>query len=342
MNTVFSQLPQALLAWYAISHRDLPWRSTSDPYRIWVSEVMLQQTRAETVCGYYTRFLQELPTVYDLAGADEERLRKLWEGLGYYSRVRNLQRAAQTVVRDYAGVFPTEYAQLRALPGIGDYTAGAICSIAFNKPVPAVDGNVLRVAARLTADDTPIDRNTFKAGVRQALADVFPKQAGLFTQALMELGATLCGPNHAPECDLCPCRGFCEGHLRGIERELPVRQPKKPRRTEMRTVFILSCGGKLALHKRESKGLLAGLWEFPNAEGKLSLPQALKQVEKYGLKTKDITKQVERKHIFTHITWDMCGIYLEVADTGGGFTWADANSIESVYALPTAFRIFLE
>ena len=211
---------------------------------------MLQQTRVEAVKGYYQRFLQAVPTIADLANAPDELLHKLWEGLGYYSRVRNLKRAAQTIIQQYNGVFPDDYRSALALPGIGEYTAGAICSIAFSMPTPAVDGNVLRVASRLTNDVTPIDDPQFKKQVRERLAEIYPEEAGAFTQALMELGATICGPNKKPDCCVCPCRGFCQAFRKGTAEKLPVKTPKKERRVEDRTVLILSCDGYYALEKR--------------------------------------------------------------------------------------------
>ena len=340
--TIFSQLPAALLPWYEKNKRNLPWRRDREPYHIWISEIMLQQTRVEAVKGYYARFLEQLPTVTELAKADDDALHKLWEGLGYYSRVRNLKKAAQIIMERYGGEFPKKYEQILALPGIGEYTAGAVCSIAFAQPTPAVDGNVLRVVARLTADDTPVDQPSYKAKVRQRLAEVYPSQAGEFTQALMELGATLCGPNRKPDCGECPCREFCRGACSGTAEQFPVKSAKKERRTEEKTVFILSCGGYYALEKRPNKGLLAGLWQFPNCPGKLEMEQALTAVEQMGLKPSEIYRQVERKHVFTHIRWDMNGIYMEIAAPEGGFNWLTAEQIENEAALPTAFRQFWE
>ena len=337
-NEIFQKLPDVLLPWYQENKRELPWRRDRDPYHIWVSEIMLQQTRVEAVKGYYARFLQTLPTVADLANADDGLLHKLWEGLGYYSRVRNLKKAAQKITE--LGEFPQTYEQILALPGIGEYTAGAICSIAFDQGIPAVDGNVLRVVSRLTNDDTPIDWPAYKKQVRTCLEKVYPAQAGAFTQALMELGATICGPNRAPDCVNCPCNKFCLGYLCGTAAKLPVKTPKKQRRVEIRTVLILSCDGQYALQKRPNKGLLAGLWEFPNIPGKLTVEAAVGQVEKMGLKPKEILRQVERKHIFTHIEWDMCGVYMEVSDPSGGLFWFTAEQIETQTALPTAFRQF--
>ena len=339
---IFSLLPQALLPWYAQNRRELPWRQTKEPYAIWLSEIMLQQTRVEAVKGYYSRFLSALPTVEALAACDDDTLHKLWEGLGYYSRVRNLKKAAQQILSDHAGVFPREYDKVLALPGIGEYTAGAVCSIAFNLPTPAVDGNVLRVCSRILNDPSPIDLPATKKRVTQTLAAVYPRDAGAFTQALMELGATLCGPNRKPDCENCPCRGFCRGYQAGTAEQLPVKSPKKEKRREKRTVFILSCDGRYALEKRPEQGLLAGLWQFPNLTGQLTAQQALEAVEAMGLRPQEIFREVSRKHIFTHIQWDMTGIYMEVKEPGGAFTWLTAQQINTQAALPTAFRQFWE
>ena len=339
-NAEISRLPAALLPWYENHRRDLPWRRDRDPYHVWLSEIMLQQTRVEAVKGYYVRFLAALPDIGALAQADQEQLNKLWEGLGYYSRVRNLKKAAQVIMDTYGGVFPREHSQVLALPGIGDYTAGAICSIAFNQRTPAVDGNVLRVIARITDNDTPIDLPARKKEVQAELARIYPQEAGAFTQALMELGATLCGPNWKPRCEECPCAAFCMAHLRGTAEQLPVKSPKKGRRIEEKTVFIFSCDGRYALQKRPNRGLLAGLWQFPNCEGKLPMEQATEQAEKMGLHPRELYRQVERKHIFTHVEWRMNGIYMEVDAPEGDFEWLTAEEIDESAALPTAFRQF--
>ena len=341
-KALFSQLPEALLPWYDAGHRQLPWREDHEPYHIWVSEIMLQQTRVEAVKGYYARFLKALPTISALAECDDEALHKLWEGLGYYNRVRNMKKAALQIMDEYDGKFPEDFAQISALPGIGDYTAGAICSIAYNQPTPAVDGNVLRVISRITDDDTPIDLPAYKKSVRQNLAEIYPDRAGDFTQALMELGATVCGPNRQPACENCPCKAFCLGFRRKTANDLPVKLPKRERKIEQKTVFILSCDGKYAIEKRIDKGLLANLWQFPNVPGKMNMQKSLKQVEKLSLKPIEIKMEVERKHVFTHIEWDMCGVYAEVAECSGDFLWLTERQIETQIALPTAFRIFWE
>ena len=242
----------------------------------------------------------------------------------------------------HGGVFPREYEKIRALPGIGDYTAGAICSICFDMPRAAVDGNVLRVVSRLTEDATPIDLPAQKKAVTAVLEAVYPAEAGAFTQALMELGATLCGPNWAPKCEECPCRSFCGGALHGTAQQFPVKLPKKEKRVEEKTVFILSCDGRYGLCKRPDSGLLAGLWEFPNVSGKLETTQALDALQKMGIHPREIIKQIERKHVFTHIIWEMRGIYLEVTEESEGFCWLTAEQIEADAALPTAFRQFWE
>ncbi len=340
MKKIFEKLPGVLLPWYSANRRNLPWRRDKDPYHIWVSEIMLQQTRVEAVKNYYARFLDALPTVSALAQCDDELLHKLWEGLGYYTRARNLKKAAGLIMTQHGGQFPKNYESILALPGIGAYTAGAICSIAFGMPTPAVDGNVLRVVSRLTNDTTPIDLPAYKKSVSEALAEIYPENAGDFTQARMELGATVCGPNRKPDCKNCPCKSFCQGFLQNTAENLPVKQPKRQRRREEKTVFILSCDDRFALQKRPGKGLLAGLWQFPNAPEKLDTQAIINQVENYGLKLKDIQMQVERKHIFTHVEWDMRGVYVEVLSCGGDFVWLTREQIETQAALPTAFRIF--
>jgi len=342
VKELLQKLPGALLPWYEQNKRDLPWRADREPYHVWLSEIMLQQTRVEAVKGYYARFLTALPDISSLAAADEDKLNKLWEGLGYYSRVRNLKKAAGVIMEAYAGAFPREYEKVRALPGIGDYTAGAICSICFNQPCPAVDGNVLRVISRITADDTPIDLPVQKKKIAAALAQVYPAQAGDFTQALMELGATVCVPNGKPACEYCPCTAFCKARQMGQELRLPVKLPKKVRRAEEKTVFILSCDDRVALTKRGSEGLLAGLWQFPEVPGILDLTDALAAVENMGLTVREVYRQADKKHIFTHIQWNMRGYYLEVTAANETFRWMSRQEIGANAALPTAFRQFWE
>ena len=287
-----AEIVKPLTDWYRANRRDLPWRHTSDPYRIWVSEIMLQQTRVESVKAYYQRFLEALPDLSALAEADEERLLKLWEGLGYYSRVRNMQRAARTVVEDFKGAFPRTKEEMEKLPGIGSYTAGAVASIAFGERVPAVDGNVLRVWARMTADDRNILLPSVKkeaerdiAGLMQTLPAArtsgqdhpgafHENAAGDFNQALIELGALLCLPGEKPLCEACPVRPFCGAERRGLAGVLPIREKKTERRIERRTVLLVRSGELTAVRKRPDSGLLAGMYEFPNVRGELTAEQA--------------------------------------------------------------------
>ena len=334
-------LPGALIPWYRQNRRQLPWRADREPYHIWVSEIMLQQTRVEAVRDYYARFLEQLPDLEALANCDDDVLHKLWEGLGYYSRVRNLKKAAQIIVSEHGGIFPADYPSVRALPGIGDYTAGAILSIAFDQPRAAVDGNVLRVLSRLRADAEPIDLPAVKKRVQLELEAIYPADCpGEFTQALMELGATVCVPNGEPKCGACPCRSLCEGRERW--QQLPVKLPKKAKKQEDRTVFLLRCGDRWAIEKRPNRGLLAGLWQFPNVAGHLEAEDAVRWAEEMGLHPKNVERQIQRHHIFTHIRWDMRGFFLEVDSATGGFTWLTLDEIDGQAALPTAFRQFRE
>ncbi len=343
MNTApLAKLPDALLPWYAHAARELPWRADRDPYHVWLSEIMLQQTRVEAVRGYYARFLSAFPDIEALAHASEEQLLKLWEGLGYYSRARQLGRAARDIVTRHGGVFPREYAAIRALPGIGDYTAGAIASICYNEPIPAVDGNVLRVVSRICADDTCVDLPAAKAAYRDALAAVYPAgHCGDFTQALMELGATVCIPRGEPRCAECPCADFCAAHLAGNPECYPVRAPKRARRIEERTVFLLRCAGRLAILRRPPTGLLAGLFELPNLLSHLSAEEVIAQAEEWGCMPLSVGEPIDRTHIFTHVEWRMRAYPIECAAPMPPFIWADADELSTVYALPSAFRLFV-
>ena len=335
----------ALLDWFYKNRRILPFREDPTPYHVWLSEVMLQQTRVSAVLPYYERFLAALPDIPALAACDEEKLHKLWEGLGYYSRVRNLQKAAKIVCEQYGGQLPADYAALRALPGIGDYTAGAIASISFGIPVPAVDGNVLRVMTRLTDCHDDISDPKTKRAVRAALAEVMPEEPAdirIFNQAMMELGATVCGPNTAPRCDDCPVSGLCLGRQRGTAETLPVKKAKKERRVEEKTVLLLKRDGKIALRKRPKTGLLAGLWEFPNVEGALDETAAGAAVEAMGLSVIDWQSRLTAKHIFTHVEWRMTGYALTVRGDGPAeLEWVDAAGL-AARSVPSAFARYYE
>ncbi len=336
LQEIAQALPQQLLPWYETNARDLPWRQDREPYHVLLSEIMLQQTRVEAVRAYYQRFLAALPTIEALAEADEQTLLKLWEGLGYYSRVRNLQKAAQAIAA--RGGFPRDPAGLLALPGVGPYTAGAVGSICFELPTPAVDGNVLRVMTRLGAMETPINDAALRREITDALAAAYPTgRCGDFTQALMELGATLCGPNGAPDCAHCPVRALC-GSADGAWQRIPVRPAKKPRRQEQRSVLILRCGETIALQKRPGKGLLAGLWELPNRLGLLDAQGALDWAAALGVQPAELIKSLTRRHIFTNVEWELHGYEIRCQVQNPAFRWQSPAEA----ALPTAFRILLE
>ena len=336
---------EPLIQWFELNRRLLPFRQEPSAYHIWVSEIMLQQTRVSAALPYYERFVAELPDPAALAACDPDKLRKLWQGLGYYSRVANMQKAAQIVCRQYGGQLPADYAALRALPGIGDYTAGAIASIAFGIPAPAVDGNVLRVMTRLTDCHDDISDPKTKRAVRAALAEVMPEEPAdirIFNQAMMELGATVCGPNTAPRCDDCPVSGLCLGRQRGTAETLPVKKAKKERRVEEKTVLLLMRDRKIALRKRPKTGLLAGLWEFPNVEGALDETAAGAAVEAMGLSVIDWQSRLTAKHIFTHVEWRMTGYALTVRGDGPAeLEWVDAAGL-AARSVPSAFARYYE
>ena len=341
MESQLSLLPDLLLPWYETAKRDLPWRQDRSPYHVWLSEIMLQQTRVEAVKGYYSRFLDRLPTIADLAEVEETELLKLWEGLGYYSRVRNLQKAARVIMAQHGGSFPRDYADIRALPGIGDYTAGAISSICFDERTPAVDGNVLRVVSRFCDFHGCTDEPAVKKKIGENLKEIYPKAAGAFTQALMEVGAIVCVPNGQPLCESCPLQQHCKARKKGTIDELPVRAEKKKRRQEDLTLFLLTCGDKVAIRKRPEKGLLAGLFEFPNVSGTLDAAKIIETAEIWGLHPRYLEKTVGRKHIFTHIQWNMTGARIHCGSENEEFIWITKEDLKENYALPTAFRQFV-
>lgn len=337
---------EGLLLWYHEHKRDLPWRRTRDPYCIWISEIMLQQTRVEAVKPYYTRFLEACPDVATLAAIPDERLMKLWEGLGYYSRARNLKRAAQTVMEQYAGQMPTTYEELRKLSGIGDYTAGAIASIAYGIRVPAIDGNVLRVLARLQGSYEDILNPKIKAKWRAELAQVVPEAAGDFTQAMIELGATVCVPNGEAKCHVCPLREDCVAAKNGLTDELPVRTAKKTRKIEQRTVLIIRDGNRTALCKRPPKGLLAGLYELPNVLGHLSAEEVPPYLRTIGFDALHVEPLEPSKHVFTHIEWHMIAYAVRITpDFDGqcgmeGMQLIENEDLHRNYAVPSAFSAY--
>ena len=336
---IIEQALPRIADWYALSRRVLPWREAPTPYRVWISEIMLQQTRIEAVIPYYHRFLAELPDAAALAAVEEDRLLKLWEGLGYYSRARNLKRAAEIVMRDHGGELPHTAAELRTLPGIGDYTAGAIASIACGEPEPAVDGNVLRVLSRLLENGGDVLSPAVKKSVTAQLREHYPsgEDAALTTEGLMELGETVCIPNGAPKCELCPWQSLCRAHQNGTEENYPVKAPPKPRRVEERTVLLLRWGDRWAIRQREKKGLLAGLWEFPNEPGAVTEEELRARFPQ----AESIAPCGRARHIFTHVEWRMEGWRLDLKRPLPGLTWETAAEIRSRYSIPTALKAYL-
>lgn len=340
------EIAEPVVGWFRQNKRDLPWRKDQDPYHVWVSEIMLQQTRVEAVKPYYERFLRELPRVKDLAEAKEDTLLKLWEGLGYYNRVRNMQKAAQQIMVDFHGEFPNTYEGILSLKGIGNYTAGAISAFAFGLPKPAVDGNVLRVVSRITGSREDIMKQSVRKAMERALEQVIPEDAASdFGQGLIELGAIVCVPNGEPKCAECPAAFACVARKQGLTAEIPVKEKAKARRIEKRTVFIFKDGEKLAIRKRPGKGLLAGLYEFPNEEGKLTQKEVTAYSKEIGLMPVRVKKLESAKHIFSHVEWHMTGyevIVDELEKTNKKeFLFIHPEEIGQRYPLPSAFETYI-
>ena len=345
MQNPLSILPTRLLPWFARNARPLPWRQDRRPYHVWLSEIMLQQTRVEAVWNYYLRFLAALPTVEDLAAAEEDKLLKLWEGLGYYNRARNLQKCARVIVNDLHGAFPTDYDGWLALPGIGPYTAGAVASICFDCPVAAVDGNVLRVFSRLYNDPDIITEPTVKrAFTARVMEHQPPEKAGDYNQALMELGALVCVPNGSPLCEQCPLASLCEARRAGTALELPHKAAPKARRIEPVTVVLAEdAEERFLLQQRPEKGLLAGLWQPLLWEGEaLSAEEVCGRLEALGLACEGIEPLPAAKHIFSHIEWRMSGYSVCVgsAEAPAGCVWTSREQLQNEYTLPGAFKAY--
>lgn len=350
---MLEQIVTPLLSWYDKHARVLPWREDTAAYRVWVSEIMLQQTRVEAVKPYFERFLKALPTIRALAEAPEDELLKLWEGLGYYNRVRNMQKAAKQLLTEYEGEMPADYEAIRALPGIGSYTAGAIASIAFSLPYPAVDGNVLRVLSRLEKSEEDVGKQSVKRQFEERIRKLIPKErAGDFNQSLIELGAIVCLPNSAPRCEACPLADLCKAHLSGNELDYPRKAPKKGRRIEDKTVLVLLSDKQAALRRRPSKGLLAGLYELPNLEGHQSSDAVLSYVKAQGLSPLRIRPLPPAKHIFSHIEWHMEGyvVLVEEPEEGeerkaaepGKLFFVQKQELTNTYSVPSAFAAYKE
>ncbi len=336
-----SLLPDKLLTWYDRSKRSMPWRDNPTPYYVWLSEIMLQQTRVEAARPYFLRFIETLPDIHALATADEETLLKLWEGLGYYRRVYNLQKAAKIVDTQFGGELPSSFAELRNLPGIGDYTAGAISSIAFGKPKAAVDGNVLRVISRITGDSRDITGTMMKKEVAKALEAIYPLgRCGDFTQSMMELGAIVCLPNGVPKCDICPVKDMCYANLHHCTDELPVKPEKKKRRIEAISVLILKYQDLFAVQKRTQQGLLQGLWELPNLPADDTPESIRRYLDTHGICYREIKKANKAKHIFTHVEWHMTAYLVECDNICNSFRWVTPKELLEDVSLPSAFQYF--
>ena len=325
-----------LLSWYDAQKRDLPWRRDTNPYHVWISEIMLQQTRIEAVISYYARFMEKLPDIKSLSEISEDELLKLWEGLGYYSRARNLKRAAILIMEQYRGIFPNTYEEILTLPGIGEYTAGAISSICFRLPQVAIDGNVMRVYSRVEGLDINVWDSKVKKEVAQTIRNILPPDPGEFNQALMELGEIICIPNGIPRCDICPIRQHCLAKEKGIQEVIPRKASKPLKKEEKYTVFLLWCQGEVALRKR-GDGLLKNMWEFPNVALFLS------KVKVSSLfPNASILKACDNTHIFTHKKWLMRSFFIEVFEKDPNYQWVSLKEIDEAYAIPTAFIPFLE
>lgn len=376
-----SEIVLPLLRWYDSHARILPWRESPEPYAVWISEIMLQQTRVEAVIPYFNRWVKAFPDLPSLAAASEAEVLKLWEGLGYYSRARNIRRTAGLVMEKYGGSLPPSFEELRSLPGVGDYTAGAVASIAFQLPVPCVDGNVLRVVARITAEKADIGSSATKRLMTERIREIIPLECpGDFNQAMMELGATVCLPNGTPKCEICPVSELCEARRQNRIDEFPVKSGKPPRKTEKKTVLVLLKASetgtipsfqtapspgmvpsfRTALRKRPDTGLLAGLWEFPNYEGTLTEEEVRQILKSAGLISSSLIKLKKAKHIFTHMEWEMTGylalveparnsdiLYPSAAESAqeygtSDFQWVGIDQLEKQLALPSAFKVYYQ
>ena len=348
MKTDIQGTVSLLLDWFHQSGRELPWRKDTDPYHVWVSEIMLQQTRIETVLPYYARFMKALPDIEALSQCPQEKLLKLWEGLGYYSRVRNMQKAAAVITETYGGKFPERYEQIRTLPGIGDYTAGAIASIAFGEAVPAVDGNVLRVLTRLTGNESDVRKERAKKWAGELVRELIPKQEpGAFNQALMEFGEVICLPSPENRCDQCFLKSFCQAYACHKTDTIPYRSPANPKKTEEKTVLVIRDSVSYLFHRRSPKGLLAGMYELPNTDGFLSPQEAARKAEELSGRTPVRVEELpQARHLFSHVEWRMKG-YLIIAENmkeprkDDYFLSTAAAALEKL-AVPGAFRAYMK
>ena len=344
-----SAISAPLLKWYDENRRILPWREEPTAYHVWISEIMLQQTRVEAVKPYFERFMDRLPDVQSLAGVSEEELLKLWEGLGYYNRARNLQKAAVQIMEQHRGQIPEDYETLLKLPGVGSYTAGAISSIAYHRKHPAVDGNVLRVLSRIRKDGRLISDVKVKKSVEEELLRAMPgDRPGDFNQAMMELGACVCVPNGAPHCAECPLGDLCAAHADGTWAEYPRKASPRQRSIEEKTVLVIRDAERTAVRKRPGRGLLAGMYEFPSLEGFCTAEEVTDYLAQNGLRILRIQSLGEAKHIFSHREWHMQGYMVRVDELEpvspgeeiADWIYIQPEETKENYPIPAAFAAY--
>ncbi len=336
------KITKELLKWYQENKRDLPWRHTKNPYFIWISEIMLQQTRVEAVKVYYERFIKRLPTLRELASIEEDELLKLWEGLGYYSRVRNMQKTAKILVASGKENLPNTKKELLRLPGIGAYTAGAILSIAFDNPTPAIDGNVYRVLGRYYKIEDSITKPKTYTVYENVLNNIIPTQnAGDFTQSFMDLGSLICTPK-SPKCFSCPLKKDCQARSTNTQEQYPVKDKKKEQTVEERVVFLYVYKDKIAIQKRENKGLLASMYEFPNTLELLSAIDVENNLLEKKIDFSSVYEIGEAKHVFSHKIWYMKGFLVELEEPLENFLWVTKEELQSKYSIPSAFSYFYD
>lgn len=335
------ELSDKITKWYLENKRDLPWRKDQNPYHVWISEIMLQQTRIEAVLSYYQRFMKELPTIESLSKVEDDKLLKLWEGLGYYNRARNLKKAAIEIMEKHHGTFPNTFEEIISLPGIGEYTASAISSICFSLPEVTIDGNVLRVYTRVFEDNSIIDQEKTRKQIREKLMKIVPKNSGDFNEGLMELGETICLPNGIPKCEICPLKDLCQSRKNKTSLNYPVKNPKKEKKIEHLTVFMLIKENKILIEKRMQEGVLQGLWQFPN----INQVMTKKEVEEYcnykNIHPIKIEKGISYTHIFTHKKWVM-NSYIITLDNKENLEgiFVTKEMMEEAYSIPGAFQPF--
>ena len=336
------KITRKLIKWYEENKRDLPWRKTTNPYYIWVSEVMLQQTRVEAVQVYYERFIKTLPTIKDLAEIKEDKLLKLWEGLGYYSRVRNMQKTAKVLVSKGYDNLPNSKEALLALPGIGEYTAGAILSIAFQIPTVAIDGNVYRVLGRYyTIEESISKHSTYSIYEKKMKKILSVNNASEFTQSFMDLGSSICTPKN-PKCDLCPLQEDCKAKKMHTTQNYPVKEKKKEQKIEERTVYIYLYKDKVAIQKRKNTGLLASMYEFPNNEELPSIIDIENKLLEENIDYQVVEEIGESKHVFSHIIWYMKGYLIVLKEPLNKYIWVTKKELKDKYSLPSAFNYYYQ